>query len=281
MQWAFLSFYRSYQLEQAKAWAIRMRNEKIEDRHVNECRKVCLMLIQEMCNRWRRDQTITERSIVSVFGRDRIVNILLAGLPLDWAQCRYKMMYAVGGVYGMHWVAEQHVQAQPDLWNERFRAVGGRPTMNKRYKWLSEIPELGLAQAHPVLEECLKPRVAPWLEEQNTPQTADNDETMVDPGQVDQPKLMKQINECNTVEGFRDIYDGRDLQDALRYLRQAVGAGDLVCREHSSVCFCTHTFFVSSNGPNIGASVCVTNRPPMTMASSTQSGEYSSPISID
>jgi hypothetical protein len=121
------------------------------DMFLNQCRKTTLSLIYELLNRWR-DGKVSASEIVQTFSSHRFVNTLQFALPLDRAQCIYRMQYSYchpaaddsGGTAassstppppGMHWVAESHV-AHSVEWQERLSFVGGRPTMNKRFLWL-------------------------------------------------------------------------------------------------------------------------------------------------
>jgi hypothetical protein len=162
----------------ARDWARRMRggggaaaggdhydddNERriAADMFLNQCRKTTLTLVYELLNRWR-DGKVTAPEIVQTLSSHRFVNILQFALPLDRAQCIYRMQYsycqpADGSNEsssspppppGMHWVAESHV-AQSVEWQERLAHVGGRPTMNKRLLWLLHDPAfqgLGLSR---------------------------------------------------------------------------------------------------------------------------------------
>lgn len=207
-----------------------MQNELDEDRYVNQCRHSCLLLMYELCNRCQKTQTITEDAIRTVFGQDRVLTILRAAMPLDQAQCLYKMQYAGAGVFGMHWVAEQHIEAHPDVWNQKLKAVGGRSTMNKRYLWIAGLFGLPLAN-DPVLVTCFTAQGAPWLVGGATGNTAaakEDDDNMNDQVDVDFEALERSINDCDTVEKFRCVYDGQSFQACLGRLRVVMGTGDPV-----------------------------------------------------
>jgi hypothetical protein len=172
------------------AWAVRMRNEPQNDVILNRCRKTALSLLFEMLNRWH-DGTIAAADIVRTFKAHRCMNILHYCLPLDLAQCLYKMQYPVSTVEpGMHWVAESHV-ADSAEWQDRLARVGGRPTMNKRYLWLFHDPafaELGLHRnttlmrlVEPCICRTIEPRAAPLDGAANrSSETAGEDWTVVD-----------------------------------------------------------------------------------------------------
>jgi hypothetical protein len=137
----------------ARDWAIRLRPEgpgppepqpppAANDVYLNHCRETVLLLVFTLLDRWRQDGLITNVQLVERFKGHRFTNILLLAVPLDQAQCLYTLQYhhPVGGAnhrYGMHWVAEQHVDRSVD-WQQLLTQVNGRPTMNHRYLWLLE-----------------------------------------------------------------------------------------------------------------------------------------------
>jgi len=140
--------------EWAKEWAIRLRTEGSEaDEVLNTDRKVCLSLLYKLCDKWKDDinASVTDDSLIRVFKARRIHTILSYCLVLDRAQALYKMKYPGSVSFGMHWVAKQHTEQMPEMWETKLeKAGGGRPTMNKRFLWLLEFSELGLQGIDPI-----------------------------------------------------------------------------------------------------------------------------------
>jgi hypothetical protein len=89
----------------------------------------------------RSEGQISANEIGSHFKTHRFQNILTVALPLDRAQCLYQMKYPETTRYGMHWVAQQHVDKSP-MWQDILVQCGGIPTMNHRYLWLMEDADL-------------------------------------------------------------------------------------------------------------------------------------------
>lgn len=147
----------------AREWAIRMRQEQVEDVALNESRKSVLLLLKKLVECWRLEDnhTVTDHSLVHDFGRKRIVNILQIALVMDKMQCLYKMQYAGDSRYGMHWVARQHMLDEP--WKQLLTKHGGEPTMSNNYVALLEHVGLGL-QNIPFIVHCLTPEKRPAIE---------------------------------------------------------------------------------------------------------------------
>lgn len=160
--------YGLLQIEWSREWAIRMRMETPEDTYINECRKSCLMLLYELCNRWKDESntSVTDRSIASVFGRLRVIKVLQCCVPMDRAQCLYKMLYRESNNYGMHWVSSQQVEATPWKWEPLLFDFDGRPTTNKRLIWLMSHRGLALRR-EALLCHCLESEEAPWTNRDN------------------------------------------------------------------------------------------------------------------
>lgn len=149
--------------EWAKQWAIRMRQEGDEDRVLNYDRGTVLLLLQRLVERWRQDDehTVTDDSIVSEFGRERIANIFRVALIMDKMQCLYKMQYpGESSRYGMHWVAKQHIN---ENWTRTLTMLNGSATMNNKYVALLEHYALELHDM-PFIVDCLQPQERPAIE---------------------------------------------------------------------------------------------------------------------
>jgi TIR domain len=147
----------------ASNWAIRMRDTipSESDVWLDHCRETTLLFLYELMDRWH-DGFITADAIIQRMSGHRFLNILQFALPLDRALCLYKLQYPRYGQYGMHWVAEQHVE-QDEVWRDRLAQVGGSPTMNKRFLWLMEHPALaGLGLGNnATMIRLLQPCVSP------------------------------------------------------------------------------------------------------------------------
>lgn len=157
--------------EWAKQWATRMRNAGKRDLELNECRKTALTLVYQLCDRWRDPEypIVSDQSLVQEFKGRRFSNILQLTLPMDRAQCLYKMVYPGSRRFGMHWVASQHLdQATPSAeattWKDRIKAVGGISTMNRRFLWLMSLDGLELG-AVPAFKRWTQPEPAPWFDD--------------------------------------------------------------------------------------------------------------------
>lgn len=126
----------------AKAWAIRMRNEDMDEQAVawNQDRGVCLLQLYEICDRVSHG-VLTEHDVVEGYSGHRVVNVLQYCLPMDRAQALYKMQYPGATKLGMHWIAKQQ------LTEEWKKILGdGRPTLNKRILMLINMKGLGLQE---------------------------------------------------------------------------------------------------------------------------------------
>ena len=236
------------QLSNAKAWAIRLRTDLVGDAmYVNECRSVCVELLFKLCDLWHEEKKIPQESLLRDFGLGRLVGLLEVSMPLDYAQCLYKMQYTYVQQYGMHWVAEQHIHENGGVWNDKLRRVGGRSTFNKRYLWLAELPGLP-PENDAVLAACFQPRFAPWyLGEAEEVERDDNN--MTDPVDVDFHALKQAIRECETVGDFRDVYYMFPFQLAMGNVRMMMGTMDCVridvsnsCRRRITHLVLLHTF---------------------------------------
>jgi hypothetical protein len=126
----------------AQDWAIRMRNQDrlATDVVLDHCRKTTLDLLWNLLDLWHEGQ-ISANEIGSHFKNHRFQNILTVALPLDQAQCLYQMRYPGAARYGMHWVAQEHVNAYPK-WQDILVQCDGIPTMNQRYLWLMKHQDL-------------------------------------------------------------------------------------------------------------------------------------------
>ena len=140
--------------EWAKRWAIRMRNPSPEDLLHDRRRKLLLELLYQLCRCLldERNKSVTEDSIVKRFKAEKIENILSRALPMDRANCLYKMMYPRATWYGMHWVSQKHLEGDSDLATLVESECNGRATMNKQLLRLLEIKNLGLAENSAIVE---------------------------------------------------------------------------------------------------------------------------------
>jgi hypothetical protein len=152
--------------EWAADWAIRFRlaNDS-ESVKLNEQRKTILALIYRLvdCLMDPSCEDVTFQSVEKNFKLHRVMNLLQLAVPMDRAQCLYKMQYvsSLGQPNnvpsGMHWVAQSHV-SESKRWSDLLEEVGGRPTINKRLIFLhTAFPEL---RDSPSLSRWLTPQLA-------------------------------------------------------------------------------------------------------------------------
>lgn len=142
--------------EWSREWATRMRDEPPLDVALNECRESLLLLVFELMDRWR-EMRIPANDIVNIFAGHRFTNILHIAFPMDRALCLFKMRYPRSNSYGMHWIAEQHLDLYPQQ-REALRQLNGFPTMNMRYLWLVQDPvfeQLNLSSDNEIIPRCI------------------------------------------------------------------------------------------------------------------------------
>lgn len=147
-------------IEWARSWAISMRSptDNPAAAELNKHRKLCLHLLFNLCDACRKHETVSEAEIVKIFQLHRILNILQVALPMDRAQALFRMKYVGDRSYGMHWVAQQHVDRSSN-WAQ-FLKPTQMPTMNKRYIYLLELPGLELyknKKIRDLLQPCFRP----------------------------------------------------------------------------------------------------------------------------
>lgn len=153
--------------EWAADWAIafRLKPNDSELVSLNEHRKTILAFIYRLVDCiW--DETCNDVTIQSVekdFKPHRLMNLLQLVVPMDRAQCLYKMQYISmadkKNCCGMHWVAKAHVNSST-TWSTVLHEVQGRPTINKRLMFLHEqVSDLETSRA---LTRWLSPQLALW-----------------------------------------------------------------------------------------------------------------------
>lgn len=153
--------------EYAADWAIafRLKGDKGELDRVNEDRKTILVFVYRLvdCIWDSRCSDVTIQSVEKDFKAHRLMNLMQLVVPMERAQCLYKMRYISASDQpnhcGMHWVAQTHVDSSKN-WAEILQAVQGRPTINKRLMFLHQ--SLRELRASPALTRWLTPQLALW-----------------------------------------------------------------------------------------------------------------------
>jgi len=101
-----------------------------EDVKLNKDRKLCLDLLFKLCGACWKKNTVAEADVVETSKLERILNILQVSLAMDRAQAMYKMKYIGSTSYGMHWVAQQHIDCSSN-WAS-FLDETQKPTLNQK-----------------------------------------------------------------------------------------------------------------------------------------------------